>query len=129
MIKLLRQHQQFLVYLVGGVLSAAIDVGLMQLLIGAGMPSLLAVSAGFVAGFLFNYSFHARLTFRHASRAAFVRYMLLVGANYLLTLAIVALALRLADSALAGKLIALPLVAINGYLLGKRWVFTPDTAR
>lgn len=124
MLNALRQHGQFLVYLIGGGLSAVIDVGLMQLLIYGGMQELLAVTLAFVAGFLFNYSFHARVTFSHASRAAFVRYLLLVGANYLLTMLVVALAMRLADSALAGKLVALVLVAINGYLLGKHWVFT-----
>ncbi|WP_229207482.1 MULTISPECIES: GtrA family protein [unclassified Duganella] len=128
MIDLLRPPRQFVLYLIGGVLSAALDVGLMQLLIIGGMAQLLAVSLGFIAGFLFNYSFHARLTFRHASRTAFVRYILLVGANYLLTMAIVALALGLGGSALAGKLVALPLVAANGYLLGKHWVFAKDAS-
>jgi putative flippase GtrA len=125
---ILRRYRGFLVYLIGGVLSAAIDVGLMQLLIACGTPQLLAVTVGFVAGFLFNYTFHARVTFSHASRSAFVRYILLVAANYLLTMLIVMLAIRLAGSALAGKLVALPLVAANGYLLGKRWVFKPETA-
>jgi len=125
---LLRARGQFLVYLAGGVLSAAIDVGVMQLLIAGGMAALLATSIGFASGFLFNYAFHARVTFSHASRASFVRYICLVFINYLLTLAVVALFLRLGAGALAGKLVSLPLVAASGDLLGKHWVFTSGKA-
>lgn len=124
----LRARAQFLVYLAGGVLSAAVDVGVMQLLIAGGMADLLATSIGFAAGFLVNYAFHAGVTFRHASGASFARYLCLVLLNYLLTLAVVALFLRLGAGALAGKLVSLPLVAVNGYLLGKHWVFTSGKA-
>jgi putative flippase GtrA len=128
LLSLLRTRAQFLVYLLGGVLSAAVDVGVMQLLIAGGMADLLATSIGFASGFLVNYTFHARVTFSHASRASFVRYLCLVLINYLLTLAVVALFLHLGGGALAGKLVSLPIIAVNGYLLGKHWVFTSGKA-
>jgi len=115
---------QFLVYLAGGVLSAVIDIGLMQLLLNRGVPPIPAASGGFLAGLLFNYTFHAKVTFdnRPTARSA-LRYGCVVAANYLLTIGIVALADMLLGSPLAGKLASLPMVAINGYLLGKHWIF------
>ncbi len=115
---------QLLRYLAGGVLSALLDIGLMQLLLARGAAPAAAASAGFLAGLLLNYAFHARVTFgRLASPAGFARFLCLVGLNYLLTLACVALAVALGLPALAGKLLSLPLVAANGFLLGKYWIF------
>jgi putative flippase GtrA len=58
-----------------------------------------------------------------ATPASFARYLCVVGINYLLTLGCVALAQSLAGMPLAGKIVSLPLVAVNGYLLGKLWIF------
>ena len=123
MIETLRQRQ-FLVFLAGGLLCAGVDVGTMQLLMAAGSHHTAAASAGFAAGLLVNYAFHSRVTFdQAASPARFARYLCVVGLNYLLTIACVALAAALADKPLAGKVLSLPLVALNGYLLGKHWIF------
>ncbi|MBQ5942974.1 GtrA family protein [Massilia sp. AB1] len=123
MIDSLRQRQ-FLVFLAGGLLCAGVDVGTMQLLMAAGSHHTAAASAGFAAGLLVNYAFHSRVTFdQAASPASFARYLCVVGLNYLLTIACVALAAALADKPLAGKVLSLPLVALNGYLLGKHWIF------
>jgi putative flippase GtrA len=118
-----RLNAQFLVYLGGGVLSALIDIGVMQLLLRNGVALLAATSLGFLAGLLFNYAFHARLTFKSHSGAAFARYLCVVALNYLLTLAVVGAAAALLGMPLLGKLASLPLVAVNGFLLGKYWIF------
>jgi putative flippase GtrA len=124
LLRLLRSRRQLLTYLLGGVLSALIDVGLMQLLIWSGSGHVAAASAGFAAGLMFNYLFHAGVTFTAApSGASLARYLTVVAANYLLTLACVSLAVHLGLAAVAGKLVSLPLVAANGYVLGKRWIF------
>lgn len=116
--------RQFGVFLAGGFLSAGIDVGLMQLLIMQGFHHSAAASAGFVAGLLVNYAFHSRVTFdQAASGASFARYMCVVGVNYVLTIACVGLAVAVADNPLAGKILSLPLVAANGYLLSRYWIF------
>lgn len=116
--------RQFAVFVAGGLLCAGVDIGLMQLLLGAGVGVAGATSAGFAAGLLVNYAFHSRVTFDAAAGAAgFARYLCVVGINYLLTLACVALGARLAGMPLAGKLVSLPLVAVNGYLLSKYWIF------
>ncbi len=127
--ELLARHSQFLVYLAGGVLCAVIDIGVMQLLIGAGLNYQSATTAGFASGLLVNYAYHARVTFRAPSSTfRFARYLCVVAANYLLTMACVAAAVALlgephALSALIGKLVSLPLAACNGFLLGKYWIF------
>lgn len=125
----LARRAQFVVYLAGGVLSALVDIGVMQLLIAGGTAYPLATSAGFASGLLLNYAFHAKLTFRSAATTfSFARYMCVVGVNYLLTMGCVSLAVTLLPfpvetGALIGKLVSLPVVAINGFLLGKYWIF------
>jgi putative flippase GtrA len=115
---------QFLVFVSGGALSALADIGLMHVLLRAGAGALAAASAGFALGLLVNYAFHAKITFKRLGGAGAVpRYLAVVAINYLLTLAMVALAQRWAGYPLAGKLASLPVVAINGYLLSKHWIF------
>ena len=115
---------QFATFIVGGVLCAAIDIGLMQLLIHNGIGSVAAASAGFGAGLLVNYLFHAKITFQRSTGGAnFARYLCVVGINYLITIGLVALAAALFDWPLAGKLVSLPIVAVNGFLLSKYWIF------
>ena len=116
--------RQFAVFVSGGLLCALADIGLMQLLLGSGVASTAAASAGFGAGLLVNYVFHSRVTFNTAaSPANFTRYLCVVGVNYLITIACVALAEAHFDNPLLGKLLSLPLVAVNGYLLSKYWIF------
>jgi putative flippase GtrA len=115
---------QFALFVLGGVLSAVVDVGLMQALLNNGASLVAATSSGFLAGLAVNYAFHAKVTFRQMHTASAVaRYLCVVAINYLLTLAIVALAQYLVGSALLGKLLTLPVVAANGFLLSKFWVF------
>nr|WP_267876207.1 GtrA family protein [Duganella rivi] len=113
-----------MVFVTGGVLCALIDVGLMQGLLMGGAAPLTAASAGFLAGLLVNYLFHAKVTFKQLSSGATVaRYLCVVAINYLITLALVALAQHWFGMAMIGKLASLPVVAVNGYLLSKHWVF------
>ncbi len=116
--------RQAATFVAGGLLCAAIDIGLMQLLIGAGVHYASATTAGFAAGLLVNYAFHARVTFNTSATAFnFVRFLCVVGINYLLTMACVSLSVPLFGSPLPGKIVSLPLVAANGFLLSKFWIF------
>lgn len=124
MLELLSRHRQFLLYLAGGVASALIDVGLMQFLIYSGVDYVTATSAGFVAGLMFNYGYHATVTFTAPpSGRSMGRYLAVVAMNYVFTLACVALSVHLLGLAVVGKLLSLPLVAVNGFILGKHWIF------
>lgn len=121
--------RQFLVYVIVGLLSATLDIGSMQLLLSAGMIHSQAVSIGFGLGLLFNYLAHQRVTFSSQHSPGSVRrYAAVLLLNYGLTLGCVEAGLYLFDSVLAGKLLSLPLVALNGFVLGRYWVFRHSTA-
>jgi putative flippase GtrA len=118
------QWRQFALFVAGGIATALLDVGLMQLLIAGGMHYAGATTAGFGAALLVNYAFHSRVTFVAAATPFnFACFLCVVGLNYLLTMGCVALAVALGAGTLAGKLVSLPLVAINSFLLGKYWIF------
>lgn len=115
---------QFLVFIAGGGLSALVDIGIMQLLILNGVAPLTAATAGFAAGLCVNYAFHARVTFKNVTTLRTLsRFLCVVGLNYLLTLGLVAVSVALFQQALIGKLLSLPLVAVNGFFLSKNWIF------
>lgn len=118
------RSRQFLLFLVGGVLAASIDIGVLQLLLYNGMHLTAATTIGFLSGLLVNYTWHSRVTFdTAASPTRFGRYLCVVIINYALTLGFVTLAQALVEMPLAGKIFALPITAINSYLLGKYWIF------
>jgi putative flippase GtrA len=122
--KLIIHWRQFALFVAGGLLCAVVDVGLMQALVNIGVHFASATTAGFAAGLLVNYAFHSRVTFEAAATPFnFVRYLCVVGVNYLLTMAFVSLSAALMGGPLAGKLVSLPLVALNGFVLGKYWIF------
>jgi putative flippase GtrA len=117
-------RSRFLLYLAGGVLSAAVDIGTLQALLACGLPTLAATTVAFVSGLLVNYGWHARVTFSQQGKAAsFARYLCVVAVTYTMTIALVAGFDHAFGSPLAGKLVALPLTAVAGYLLGKWWIY------
>lgn len=116
--------RQFLVFILGGILCALLDVGTMQLLIEVGINPLVAATAGFLLGLTVNFLFHSRVTFTStAAWNVLPRFLLVVALNYLLTIACVSLFIHLLGSALFGKIVSLPVVAINGFTLSRYWVF------
>jgi putative flippase GtrA len=126
--KVLKHSRQFGTFVAGGLLCALVDIGVMQGLLHAGAHFTGATTAGFLAGLLVNYAFHSRVTFEAAaSTSSFARYLCVVGLNYLLTMGCVSLAVSLAGMPLLGKIVSLPLVSINGYLLSKFWIFRKST--
>lgn len=122
--KLTPHARQFGIFVAGGLLSALVDIGALEALLHLGVHFAGATTAGFLAGLVVNYAFHSRVTFETAaSTSNFTRYLCVVGLNYGLTMGCVALAVALAGMPLAGKIASLPLVAVNGYLLSKFWIF------
>ena len=96
----------------------------MQILLWQGANDLTAASGGFIVGLVTNYLMHSRLTFNvSVSWALFFRYLVLLMLNYALTLVTVYLVAVWLGNPLAGKVISLPLVAINSFMWGKFWVF------
>lgn len=115
---------QFAVFVFVGLTCAVIDVGLMKLLSQLGMHYMLAATCGFVTGLAANFLLHTRLTFRAAyTHGTLMRFMGVVLVNYLLTLVCVTVFHYWLDGAVLGKVLSLPVVAVNGYLLSKHWVY------
>ena len=116
--------RQFLVYLGVGVTSSLIDIATLQALLWLALDHRIAVSAGYVLGTIANYLLHERYTFRaRRSAATMLRFAVVLLVNYALTMLLVQLSVALFDSVMAGKLVALPLVAVTGFLCGRYWVF------
>jgi putative flippase GtrA len=116
--------RQFIVFVGGGLLCALIDIGVMQSMIVGGYSPIVAASTGFVLGLLVNYAFHAKVTFKNvATPTTFLRFMVVVSINYLITVSMVTLGVAWWHSALVGKLASLPVVAVNGFFLSKYWIF------
>lgn len=117
-------RRQFFVYLVVGVLSALVDIGTMQVLLWLGFDYRMAVTLAFAVGLVFNYLCHERVTFRaRRSLGTLARFAVLVLVNYGLTLLCVQLSVMYSGNVMPGKLVSLPLVAINGFLWGRYWIF------
>lgn len=126
--KVLTHSRQFGTFVAGGLLCALVDIGIMQLLLHGGAHFTGATTAGFLAGLLVNYAFHSRVTFEaSATASSFARYLCVVGLNYLLTMGCVSLAVALAGMPMLGKIVSLPLVSVNGYLLSKFWIFRKES--
>jgi putative flippase GtrA len=116
--------KQFLVFVVGGLLTAVLDIGTMAMLLHKGTSVSTATSSGFALGLAANYFFHARLTFdSQTSRGSILRFLTVVLANYLITLVFVFVGKLVLSSPTVGKVISLPFIAANGFLLSKYWAF------
>lgn len=116
--------QQFAIYVAVGLLSAFVDIGIIEIILMNGVNSGLAVSTGFVAGLIVNYLCHSKVTFRvQSTTGSILRYSMVLFLNYAITMLLVMASEYWLESVLAGKIFSLPIVAVNGFLLGKYWVF------
>ncbi len=116
--------RQFVIYIAIGITCALIDIGLMQLLILLNTHYMIATTAGFSLGLAINFFLHTHLTFKTKyAHSALVRYMIVVLANYCLTLLCVSIFHQWLDMAILGKVLSLPLIAIIGFILSKNWIY------
>lgn len=116
--------RQFVVFVGVGVLSATLDVSVMAVLIFFNVPYQFATTLGFIMGLIVNYRGHAKVTFRvQGSTSVMVRFGLVVLLNYFITIVSVVTFQHFFGNALIGKIISLPVIALNGFLLSKLWVF------
>lgn len=116
--------RQFMVFIAVGALCATIDVALMQALIVAKMNPVSAASLGFVAGLAANYVLHTRVTFEKSLSYSFLlKFLIVVSLNYAITIIMVLLSIEYLATAIFGKLLSLPIVAVNGFLLSRFWIY------
>lgn len=119
--------KRFVIYLLVGAFSAAVDLGVFQWLMYLGYSVNVALFFSFVSGFCVNYIGHASFTFKvKFSCLSFIKYLFVVVLNYLLAFCVVWFCIFIWNSPFFGKLVSLPLVALSGYHLGKRWIFAAD---
>jgi putative flippase GtrA len=116
--------RQFGVFIAVGLVCAAVDVGAMYALMRAEVSPLVSASWGFALGLCLNFLLHSRMTFKvSASWQRLMRFLWVVALNYGVTLACVGAASFWLASPLLGKLVSLPVVALNGFFLSRIWVF------
>ena len=116
--------RQLLAYIVVGLATTFLDVGTLATLLHLGVHYAVATTIAFVAALAFNYLAHASVTFEAAhSFASIQRYGVILGVNYLLTLAMVAASNAWLATPMIGKLASIPVVAAIGFLSGRYWVF------
>ncbi|WP_427913609.1 GtrA family protein [Ramlibacter sp. MMS24-I3-19] len=116
--------RQFVVFLIGGVLSALVDVGCMTALLRGGMRPVLAASFAMPLGVVVNYSYHAKVTFgARITGMSITKYLVVLGINYLTTVGMVWISDQMFAGPLIGKVASLPVVAMTTFVLGRHWAF------
>ena len=122
----MKRSRQFMTFSMVGIVSAIMDVGLLIALVQLGVHAYLALTVAFFFGLGLNLWLHARLTFQtRLSAKNTVRFLVVVGMNYGLTLSVVFIFEQLGLSYVLGKIISLPVVAVHGFLWSRLWVFKP----
>ena len=115
---------RFAVYVLVGMVSAAIDLLTLSLLIEVGIKQLPAVTVAFAAGFIFNIKAHSVFTFNsQLNRKSGIRFTAVVAINYLLTLIVIETLAIFSLDLFNAKLVSLPIIAVSGFLLGRHWAF------
>lgn len=123
---------QFVRFILTGVSSLLVDLGVLQIMLGAGIGQEISVAVAFLAGVAVNLVMHKFFTFRDSRRLhgyQVVRYFIVVAINLALTEAAVWIATgQFGWSPLAGKLLSLAPVLAVGFTLSRNWVFVPRKA-
>ena len=115
---------QFATFTAGGLLSATVDLGVLFTFLQLGVTPYVALTGAFICGLGINLWLHARLTFESTLQAEnSIRFLFVVVMNYVLTLSVVLVFERLGLGHFLGKIAALPLVSLHGFLWSKHWVF------
>jgi putative flippase GtrA len=115
---------QFATFTAVGFFSAVVDLGALLTFLQLGVSPYVALTGAFFCGLGINLWLHARLTFESTLRAEnAIRFLFVVVMNYVLILSVVLVFERLGLGYLFGKIAALPLVSLHGFLWSKHWVF------
>jgi putative flippase GtrA len=117
----------FVRFLVTGGLSYLVDVGtLVALNSGAGWSVAAATTGAYVVAFFFTFTLNRLWVFRASEDSAtgqVARYLVLVGVNYLVTLAIVVGLTALGVPVVVAKTASTVVIALSNFLVYRHWVF------
>lgn len=114
-------------YIAVGATTFALDFGVLAFLremLGATLWA--STSAGFGAALLFNFTTQRSVTFRVRGRlhSHLLRYVVVLGINYLVTVALVLTAQAVGIGYAAGKVVATVLLGFTTFFAYKHWVFS-----
>ena len=95
------------------------------------LPIAEATTLGFIAGLLFNFTASKMFTFgvRSDTQGQTVRYAVLLGINYLLTLIMVSASEAWGPGYVVGKICSVGLITTLNYLAFGHWVFAAANVR
>lgn len=125
LVRRLWQNQQLRRFVIVGVVCYVVDAGSLWLLHHAGVPLSLATTSGFVVGLGVNYGLNRVFTFESSGQTGkqLVKYALLVGINYVITLVLVLGLTRLGVPTLVAKTLSTGTCALSNFFLYRHWVF------
>lgn len=116
--------KKFSVFVIVGLISTVADLLFLWLMVAWGAAHSAAVSLAFGLALLVNLALQARFTFKSSlSPERIVKFLALAAINYLLTVTAVSTFEWLTLSLMWGKLVSLPIVALNSFFFSKYWVY------
>jgi putative flippase GtrA len=113
-------------FLVTGGLSYLVDVATFSLAhYGVGLSVPVATTVAYLVTFVVNFRLNQRWVFRSAgsTRKHVARYLVLVGVNYLLTLALMVLLVDAGVEAVLAKTLTTAIIAVLNFVTYRVWVF------
>jgi putative flippase GtrA len=117
---------KFIRFLLTGGVSAFVDVGTLQLALSGGLGRRGSVTLGFAVGLAVNFVMHKFFTFsskKPISLREVAAFGLVVLVNYGITLGVVEGLAVISVPVVVAKVASLPLVAVVGFVLSRRFVF------
>jgi putative flippase GtrA len=119
--EILRQAFKFTLV---GIISTIADIGVLRILISLKADDVIAIGLSFFIGVIINYMLHGIYTFQSTlSRKSIVKYFAVIIMNYLITNLIIFTFKEYNYSIIYSKLISIPFIAINGFILSKYWIY------
>ena len=123
------RHHPLPRFLVTGGVTAAVDLGALAWLHGGlHLPVAASTALAYACAFAVNFSLSRRWAFAAGrsgrARRQVARYLLLVGVNLVLTVAIVSGLTAAGLYYLAAKLVAIAVLAVGNFFTYRHWVFT-----
>ena len=122
--KLKKVNNQFIKYGIVGVLSVIIDYILLYISYSViGLTSPISITIGFWGSTVLNFLMHRSYTFSNTRSNKYIKtllkYLILVLGSYFITLALIEYIIGLGLNIYLAKLIALVIVYIYGFFIGK----------
>ncbi len=115
---------RFLKFLLVGAISAIVDIGAFWLLLDWKLSLQVSATVSFISGLIVNFSLHSFYTFSSKiDIPKAIKFIAVVAINYAISIFFVYFFVYCSLSPLMGKIFSLPVIAINGFMLSRGWVY------